>query len=603
MKNLKKVLVILMVIIITFSYYALMFSVHAIDIYEDKTEKIKQIESDKYTKEYQEYMELSDEEKEKYDVVPPKYNVPIDKFTVENENKEFNKSFEEVNIYPSFIKKLLATATETGSTLPKSYDLRKANPYNLQGHGNITIDKVEDQGNDGLCWIYATLGALKTHLAVKGETSSDGKTLDFSEEHMNYLTSSLYPSKQFADTNSERYRTISGVEGGTVEYAEIYFANNDGPILESKCNVQGEPTSTDLQNLDNMVPDYYIHEITQFPSIVKQKVHDSQTGKDTVQYLNSSQQLDENTVTNIRNNIKKHITENGGLYCNIRIKNDVFRNDETSSMYDDGTLTFEQCDSAHALTIIGWNDEYPKENFNSDPNKQPTSNGAYLALNSWGPNRFPYVWISYEDAYIESGLSGFKTVDKTPKNIEYKFTNEAIYEKMVSELKKYSIAIKTDDNNKTISQIPDVTTNIINCINLRGLGKLSNKPEMLKEIFSYIGTYPNLYDMETDDIEEGRAMFLYDTLLGDLNENNRLDIGDIILILKYVEYEKNSNSNSEWYLNIRKQIMADTNRDQKIDLMDILKLEQNIAANNDENVANNKQNWKETEIIKLFQLQ
>ena len=36
----------------------------------------------------------------------------------------------------------------------------------------------------------------------------------------------------------------------------------------------------------------------------------------------------------------------------------------------------------HAITLIGWDDNYSRENFNSASNV--TSNGAWIARNSWG---------------------------------------------------------------------------------------------------------------------------------------------------------------------------------------------------------------------------
>ena len=52
----------------------------------------------------------------------------------------------------------------------------------------------------------------------------------------------------------------------------------------------------------------------------------------------------------------------------------------------------------HAITLIGWDDNrYSRENFNSASNV--TSNGAWIARNSWGDDwgEAGYFYISYEN--------------------------------------------------------------------------------------------------------------------------------------------------------------------------------------------------------------
>ena len=72
----------------------------------------------------------------------------------------------------------------TASSYPSSYDLRKDNPLGLKEHGNITIT-AENQGDEGLCWAFSSLGALRTYLSVKSFNKYNN--IDLSEWHLNYL--------------------------------------------------------------------------------------------------------------------------------------------------------------------------------------------------------------------------------------------------------------------------------------------------------------------------------------------------------------------------------------------------------------------------------
>ena len=60
----------------------------------------------------------------------------------------------------------------------------------------------------------------------------------------------------------------------------------------------------------------------------------------------------------------------------------------------------------HSVSLVGWNDNYPKTNF-SDNGRMPENNGAWLCRNSWGPDcaENGYFWISYEDATLTNFCS------------------------------------------------------------------------------------------------------------------------------------------------------------------------------------------------------
>ena len=96
-----------------------------------------------------------------------------------------------------------------------------------------------------------------------------------------------------------------------------------------------------------------------------------------------------------RNSVKTHIMNNGSVYATINadIKNEKYLNTKGKQVN-------------HAISIIGWDDNFSKDNFPAEC--RPKNNGAYIALNSWGSSwgNNGMFYISYEDELVEKGMYG-----------------------------------------------------------------------------------------------------------------------------------------------------------------------------------------------------
>ena len=239
--------------------------------------------------------------------------------------------------------------------LPAKFDLRD----------KIKIN-VENQKDTGLSWIYASLKSVETYVAL-----NENKNYDFSEAHVDYIVSNkLYDEE----------RQIH--EGGNFEKFEEYLKLT-GPVLESSLENK-EYEKKEYQNFIDMEPIVNVTKTVFFPM--------------SPAYVNNSSQ---DEINEFRDLVKNHIMKNGSLYTkiyNIDSSSVYVSDDEASDMFDKGF---------QAVSIIGWDDNYSKDNFGSGENK-PKNDGAYIALNSkgdkWGNDG--YLYISYEDVSVEKELSG-----------------------------------------------------------------------------------------------------------------------------------------------------------------------------------------------------
>ena len=94
-----------------------------------------------------------------------------------------------------------------------------------------------------------------------------------------------------------------------------------------------------------------------------------------------------------------------------------------------------------------------------------------------------------------------------------------------------------------------------------------------------------------------------EVLLGDINENGKIELNDIIAIIRHIAVEENAGGKESWRLNDRKKSIADATQDGKINLSDIIKLKRYMAVMSDSNLEDKKPQWKNLEKIELDKLQ
>ena len=122
-----------------------------------------------------------------------------------------------------------------------------------------------------------------------------------------------------------------------------------------------------------------------------------------------------------REDMKKAIMEYGGLGIHYHSDAKYYNFDYAAQYCDD----YKPQD--HAVVIVGWNDDFPKENFETTP----PGDGAWLVRNSWGTGHGinGYFWLSYYDT-TATGNRVYRAVaaDKYDNNYRYdKTVNDAGY--------------------------------------------------------------------------------------------------------------------------------------------------------------------------------
>lgn len=276
-----------------------------------------------------------------------------------------------------------SSSKKKATALPSSYDLRTQN----------AVTSIKDQGVTGSCWAFGAIKSLESNLIIQGLGSSD--QTDLSESHLSWYT---YHTSSIANdilagegTTVSHYRSSPSVSqnaaaymlGGNALVAAFTLARGSGAVNESTA-----PFSADtVSRLNSMASSMN----TAGNSLFYQ--HDYIL-TDASCYDNASQST-----------IKNALLENGALDVAFYYDSDY---DHTGSegtayyqeKYTDDTVMNPDLTAAayanHCVTIVGWNDNFSKENFGT---YQPSSDGAWLIANSYGSSYGDngYFWLSYEE--------------------------------------------------------------------------------------------------------------------------------------------------------------------------------------------------------------
>ena len=79
--------------------------------------------------------------------------------------------------------------------------------------------------------------------------------------------------------------------------------------------------------------------------------------------------------------------------------------------------------------------------------------------------------------------------------------------------------------------------------------------------------------------------------LGDTTKNNKIELSDLIALIRHIAVKDNQLFMKSWVLPEDKQMLADVTQDGQLNLSDIIRYKRHFAASSDSNVARKNPNW------------
>ena len=281
------------------------------------------------------------------------YGMPIDFSS--GKTTELIQSGEEPKIESKQTEEILteeARVEETREEQEKESDLYEETvtlPSAYDARQNGRSATIKNQGELGTCWAFAASSALEAALLPDEQ-------LIFSPDHISLQNG--------YDKNQD--------EGGAYNMTMAYLTSWKGPVLEE------EDPYGDGYSPDGLQPVKHVQEI----QMVKDRDYEE---------------------------IKRAVYLYGAVQSSLHM--DMQGNRFSSIYYNE--LQYAYCytgeeNANHDILIIGWDDDYPAENFT-----YATQKGAFICQNSWGDEfaEQGIFYVSYSDKLIGNNCTAITKIE------------------------------------------------------------------------------------------------------------------------------------------------------------------------------------------------
>ncbi len=482
MKKSKKV-VLYLIILTAILFGTGIFFIESKQIFKNNKDTIE------YSSAYKAWLNLSDEDK-KNTIAPSKYQ---------------NSYTGTTSLYSNSIN----------SELPSYYNLRDI---------STDISPIKDQKSSGLCWSFASHGILEYYLGVNNILNND-KYYNLNPVHITYAL-----GYRFSDyINPYGIKEVNS--GGNMFHALKYWTSGIGPLdsnQEMEEKFLSNPSSESILKASEVLgdsPKIKVEDIIQIPTV-----------KITYDSNNEITDTSFNSLKDTRLFMKESIIKNGSITFGsaapliagnkIKINGNEITCSSINGIDNSGNITAyprEQTDhlcGAHEMQIIGWDDNYSKENFKYYPNNDktkdpiiPKEDGAWIVQNSTvGEQDLSYFTErNKKNTQILEKLNKTSDEEWDPKDNDllYMFTFQKFNsaEKFIA--KSISGDIIINGLTKSINELADicksnspeinVDSNIYSMNECSEISENSSLKETLLAVFTYIYNY-NQNDENTNKI-------------------------------------------------------------------------------------------------------